>query len=565
MNRRPEVLGCQSERKGRVALAIGVCSSRLLLTLTAVLRRARFDVGVIAFLLASSPLGFANNFDRQAQNAEAQTHADAGLRLAQAGNLEPAEAELRRAVELNPGDEAFLADLGTVLAMEKKFEESSNFFEQALKIDSRDAIARRYLAANLWQLRRFPEAKRNLEILLKQKPGDPQALLLLGMVSENMKDYATAARALASVPTLVREQPESIGALARSYYHLGQAEQARSVLEELQHHPAGPRGVFLGAQIADQMGDYATAEKMLASIQSTFPNQSKWGYSLALVEYHAKRFEDARNNLVRLIESGYKTAEVYNLLGWCDQELHEPDEARTALEQAIRIEPSNESNFLDLVKLLLAGRRFSAALEVAKRSTEAFPTSARAFSLKGAVELEMEQYTDSIRSYAQAVRIEPGYPEGLLGLAEAQSAASMTGEAEATLDKARRQFPTDARFPLEDGLILLKEADSGNIIARSRAEQMLRLALALDRSLPEAHYQLGNLTLKNGQPAQALRHLEAAARLNPDSAKVHFALARVYRRLNRSQDASREMGLFEKLKGNEPREPMSSPADVPRN
>jgi Flp pilus assembly protein TadD len=94
---------------------------------------------------------------------------------------------------------------------------------------------------------------------------------------------------------------------------------------------------------------------------------------------------------------------------------------------------------------------------------------------------------------------------------------------------------------------------------------MLRLALALDRSLPEAHYQLGNLALKNGQPAQALRHLEAAARLNPDSAKVHFALARVYRRLNRSQDASREMGLFEKLKGNEPREPMSSPADVPRN
>jgi len=40
----------------------------------------------------------------------------------------------------------------------------------------------------------------------------PAAQLLLGMVSENMGDYATAVRMLAAVPGQVREQPEAIAA-----------------------------------------------------------------------------------------------------------------------------------------------------------------------------------------------------------------------------------------------------------------------------------------------------------------------------------------------------------------
>jgi len=84
---------------------------------------------------------------------------------------------------------------------------------------------RRYLAANLWQLHLYPEAKENLKIILRQQPNDKQAQLLLGMVSENMGDYSTAARTLGSVPDEVRKQPESIAALARSYYHLRQTER----------------------------------------------------------------------------------------------------------------------------------------------------------------------------------------------------------------------------------------------------------------------------------------------------------------------------------------------------
>ena len=134
------------------------------------------------------------------QLATPTTHAERGLDFARAGQLEKAEAELRQAVELAPSDVEVLATLGTVLAQEQKLEESTELFRRALRINSSNLTVRRYLAANLWQLHRYPEAKGNLQIILKRKPDDKAAQLLLGMVSENMGDYATAARMLAAVP-----------------------------------------------------------------------------------------------------------------------------------------------------------------------------------------------------------------------------------------------------------------------------------------------------------------------------------------------------------------------------
>src|SRR5207248_10694182 len=45
-------------------------------------------------------------------------------------------------VALAPDNAEFLRDLGTVLAMEKKLDESTSYFQRALKIDPRNSMAR---------------------------------------------------------------------------------------------------------------------------------------------------------------------------------------------------------------------------------------------------------------------------------------------------------------------------------------------------------------------------------------------------------------------------------------
>jgi tetratricopeptide (TPR) repeat protein len=451
-------------------------------------------------------------------------------------------------VALAPNNAEFLQDLATILAMQKRFEESTTYFRRALKIEPKDLVARRYLAANLWQLHRFTEARQNLRILLAANPGDPDALLLLGMVSENTRDYQAAAKTLASVPALVRTQPESIAALARSYYHVGESEKARAWLKELQNHPAGVGAVLLGAQIADEMRDYSTAETLLSFAEGRYSDHTDLQYRRALVKFHAQGFEESSQILQQLLAEGHGTGDVNRLLASCLLAQKRNDEAVHALQEAIKLDPENEASYLDLAGILLAEKRISPALELAQRMTKAFPNSSRVFVSKGTIELGAGTYTDAVRSFQYAAHLDSKNADATIGLARAQANAGMIDQAKANLENAIRRFPSKASFEVELAQVLLKQAETGDADAEARAEQVLKSAIAHDDMLAEAHYQLGELALRRGEASVAVLHLEKAAKLDVSSAKAHFALSRAYRSLDRKDEAAKEAALFEKLK-----------------
>ncbi len=480
--------------------------------------------------------------------SQARAHANRGIDLARSGNLAAADSELRQAAKLDPNNAQLLAVYGTVLAQEKKFEESTRVFERALKINPGDTTVRRYLAANLWQLHRFQQARANLEILLKAKPDDAPSRLLLGMVAENMGDYREAATMLASVPEQVRQQPQSIVALAKSYYHVSQPEKARAALSALIGHPAGAEAILLGARIADEMADYATAEKLLAEIQGASALSPTAQYRLASVQYHAGKYPESQKTLEQLIESGQATSETYNLLGWCYQQMRQPEKATAALEESIRLDAAAEANYVDLTNILLASRKFSQALEGATRGVTALPKSARVWEARGLAQTRMSQFTDAVSSYQRAVELDQNRAEALRGLAAAQAAAGMKAQAAANFEKGLKHFPKDAALRAAYASVLLQGADTGDKAAAAKAERLLRSAIELDPSLAEAHFQLGDLYLKKGQTSQAQPLLERAARLDPDDSAAHFALARLYRRLGRTQQAGEEMAAYERLK-----------------
>jgi len=495
-----------------------------------------------------------------AQSNSLEDRASKALELAQSGNLESAEDELRKVVALEPDNGEFLQDLGTVLAMERKLEESTSFLERALRIEPGALVARRYLAANLWQLHRFAEARQNLQILIKAKPGDPQTLLLLGMVSENTADYSTAVKTLSSVPALVRAQPESIAALARSYYHIGDADKARLWLKELLNHPAGTRAVLLGAQIADGMQDYRTAETLLASLPTDLSDQATVKFQLALVKFHANQFAESEKLAQELLDAGHQSGEIYRLLGWCREEQRHYQDAVRAFQEAIKLEPTNVTSYLDLGKILLTERRLVPALELTKRTANAFPESSHVFALKGSVELAAALFTDAVDSFSRALQLDPSSADASIGLARAQFGSGMTQQAEETLERAIANFPNKAPLELELAQLLIKEAETGDEGARARAEQLLQSAVALDDTLAEAHYQLGALELARGQAPRALIHLEKAAKLNPTSAKTHFALSRAFRRLGRNEEAAKQAALYDKLKEQETSRASAAPS-----
>jgi tetratricopeptide (TPR) repeat protein len=303
--------------------------------------------------------------------------------------------------------------------------------------------------------------------------------------------------------------------------------------------------------VAAQANDFETAEQMFASIWSTYPDTAKLGYSLALAQYRANRIKESQVTLRKLIGAGHESSDIYDLLAWCFEKQNDFKQAVAAMDQAIALDPSRESNYLDVGMMLLELHRPTGALVAAEKAVKVAPSSYQAYRLKGLAETRLAKIADAEKSYARAIELNPADPEAILGLASAQWDDGKTQEAEATFKKGIELLPGNAILYQEYGSMLLKLGGSSDAAREARAVSLLQTAIALDGGLAEPHYQLGKLALTKGSYQEALGHLETAAKLNPRSSKIHFSLAGLYRRLGRAEDATKELQLYKSLKTEE--------------
>ena len=471
------------------------------------------------------------------------------LPATQQADLTTQEANLRELLRRAPNDDIALARLGTVLAMQNKFEESAQCFEKALKVNPGDLESHRSLATDYWQLGQSEKARTHLEMVLKAKPGDSLATLLLGMVSEDLGDHQRAAKLLGDVLPLVRQRPETISALARANYNIGEIEKARAALQMV----AGNEAVFQAGRLSAEFKDYDTAEKMFLSIQNTYPDAGTLNYNLALAQFSAKRYEPCEKTLLASINYGHGTPDAYALLGWAYAKQQRADEMLKAFEKAINMAPSNETYFIDLAEASMENQKDPTALEVAKEAVKRFPSSSQAYRLKGSVELKSYLLTDALKSYTKATELDPNNARAALGLALTLWNMDRNDDAAKSFEEGVRKFPQDAFFLMKYALFLLNAPGERDAAANARIQELLKKSEELDASNSETHYQLGNLAIQENKYDEALSELQIAARLDPDVAKVHLLLARVYRRTGHEEEAVKETQVHRKLKEKEDR------------
>ncbi|MGH7967768.1 MAG: tetratricopeptide repeat protein, partial [Limisphaerales bacterium] len=349
--------------------------------------------------------------------------------------MKSAEMQLREAVKLAPDDPASLAFLGAVLGMEQKLPESTSYLEKALKLNPLDLQTRRNFASNQFQMGQFQAARKNLEQILKVEPHEATSIFLLGMVDEELKDYHHALTLLESVPQEVKKHSKAQVALARCYYQTGKAEKARETLRGLETHSDGPEGAFLGGQVADQAGDYDLAESLFRSVSTTYPDKVDLGYNIALTQYHAGHIKESQATLQGLIQAGHETSDLEDLMAWCEFKQDHIKEAVAHMDRAIDLDPSRESNYLDVGMMLLHDNRYNGALLAARKAIQVAPHSYKAYRFLGIAQYKLGELKAAEKTYAQAVALNPKDKESLLGLASAQVDDGRIEEAEATFEK----------------------------------------------------------------------------------------------------------------------------------
>jgi tetratricopeptide (TPR) repeat protein len=500
---------------------------------------------VIAYLLA----GLLAVQNVTAQNLPAQDHASRGISLAREGKLPEAEQELRDAVHSAPRVASYRAQLGSILGLQEKWNEALEAFQQAIDLTPENLDFRRETAAVQWQLGLMSSAEKNLQYVLREHPDDPGAILLLGLVKEKTGDYRKASELLDSQFSLVSLQPDRIVALFHSITQSGQHDQVPKIVEVLKLHASDTQwasAVSRCAQIAVGSGDMETAEAVFALLSIDNPERAVAGVQVAKLLYSRGQIPQAQALISQLIEHGVASADLEALLGNCLEAERQPDLALQAYQRAIQLAPSQIDHYEDLISLLLYMRRADEAATLVKKALQLAPRDARAWVWKGDVDLNRNAYKDAMESYRHAVTLDTSNADARFGVS---AAFFFTGQADAVIAECKagiKRFPNDSRFYVAYAEMLIASPDSINL--QNQARDLLEKAVQLSPQSAQARYLLGQLALQEGRFKEAETEFLLSLQTDPDRSKTHFALAGIYRRTGRADDAAREMARYQELK-----------------
>jgi tetratricopeptide (TPR) repeat protein len=129
---------------------------------------------------------------------------------------------------------------------------------------------------------------------------------------------------------------------------------------------------------------------------------------------------------------------------------------------------------------------------------------------------------------------------------DALAGTSLYDEAQIQLRQEIKLNPSSALPYLRLASIALVLNQSANALADSKQ------AVAVAPASSEAHYLLGRSHFEEGNIPDAIRELETARRLSPNSPKIHLNLARAYLRAERPIEARQERAEFERLNAQSP-------------
>jgi tetratricopeptide (TPR) repeat protein len=498
------------------------------------------------------PLLFAMHFAAQnvtAQTLPAQNHASLGISLAREGKLPEAEQELREAVRAAPAAPPYRAQLASILGLQGKWKEALESFQEAIHLAPQDLDFRREAAAVQWQLGLMPSAEKNLQYVLARHPGDSGALLLLGLVKERTGDYAQAAQLLGSQFESVISQPDRTVALFHSIVQSGQRDKIAKIVDVLKLHANDKpwtEATVRCTQIAAMGGDPETSEALFALIPNENSGRPAAGLQLARLLYTRAQVSQAKELLLQLAENGVVSADLQALLGNCFESERQPGLAVQAYQRAIQADPSRIDYYEDLISLLLYLRKTSDALLLVNHALEIAPDDPRPWVWKGNVDLRRNAQKEAMESYRHAAKLDGSNADAVVGIAAVYFA---TGQSDAAIAEYRggiTRFPSDVRFYVACAEMLLASADSFKL--QAQAKSLLDKAVKLTPQSAEAHYLLGQLAMHQSRLKDAETEFALSLQSDPDRSKAHFALSVVYRRIGRTDDATKEFARYQNLK-----------------
>jgi tetratricopeptide (TPR) repeat protein len=298
-------------------------------------------------------------------------------------------------------------------------------------------------------------------------------------------------------------------------------------------------------------GDYQQAVPLLKRADAIDPDNQNNLIDLALALVRSGDYSQARQSIQKL--SGLPdNSNVHRLTGELDESLGDSLSAVREFEQAVHLDPSEQSYF-DWGSELLLHRAVWQAQEVLKKGVRLYPKSARMLTALGTALFAGALYDEAARTFCDASDLNPLDPAPYLFMGKTELAAPNPSACmEKRLGRFVQQHPerSDANY-LYAMAVWKRQQQSPGQTDLQQVEALLARAVALDSKCSDAYMELGVLYSSRHDFEKAIDYYTRAIEANPELGEAHFRLGVAYDRTGKKADARQEFAIHDQLEKRE--------------
>ncbi|HEX5278491.1 MAG TPA: tetratricopeptide repeat protein [Micropepsaceae bacterium] len=339
--------------------------------------------------------------------------------------------------------------------------------------------------------------------LLAREASNFYALVMLGGIESDRKNFAEAEVLLARAVRVNPRSPEALGSYGNVLIERGQRDDGiRALSEALRLQPQNPATYVFRGYAHAQGGDHA---KALADFDAAVRLAPDWEFALhnrasALIALN--RYKEARGDvekLLRLAPSNVPVLTNYSHILSRDGKYRE---ALATIERALALDPGNAELMNTKATALNALNRPSEALQAIDNALAIRPGEPSFAITRANILAALSRIDDAVRLYETMAEREPANIEVHIGCANLLMDQDRLFEALHWVDKAIAVKPDCApAWTLRANLLLHLERYDESFSAYDKA-----VATGVD--YPEASYHRGSISLLHGRFVEGWRDFE---------------------------------------------------------
>jgi tetratricopeptide (TPR) repeat protein len=194
-----------------------------------------------------------------------------------------------------------------------------------------------------------------------------------------------------------------------------------------------------------------------------------------------------------------------------------------------------------LANIYLRARDRKRAVEQLEAIVRDDPSNAQAYYFLGSIASEENRWADAVESLKKTILFNPDFEPAHYDLAAAQIALGNTGDALATLDRARAKFSSSFVLEYLLGMAHNQQKNYAEAVNHFTTAEVIAQVTETNRLTHGFYFQLGATFERKGDRAQAAKYFEKCLKLSPDFPEALNYLGYMWAEHGENLEQAREM------------------------